>query len=105
MTPFSTTLLWIAAAAIALAALVYVLFGRRSRRAAPTPAEVTYAQGISADPALAAFASADGEPPTEDAIAQARLGGTRGAPALRPAPLTPQVRENMPQHIDDGHVA
>jgi hypothetical protein len=104
MSPFATTLLWIAGVAIVLAAVIYALFGRR-RRPAPAPAELTYAQGSAADPALAAFAGADGEPPTEDAIAQARLGGTRGAAQLRPAPLTPQVRENTPRHIDDGHVA
>jgi hypothetical protein len=105
MSPFATTLLWIAAVVIVLAAMIYGLFGRRWRRANPTPAELTYAQGSSADPALATFAGAGGEPPTEDAIAQARLGGTRGAPQLRPAPLAPQARENTPQHIDDGHVA
>jgi hypothetical protein len=104
MSPLAVALLWIVIAVTVLAALVYALAGRR--RAVPTPVELTYEQGTSADPALAAFASADGgEPPTEDAIAQARLGGSRGAPELGAAPLAPQAREQTPRRIDDGHVA
>src|SRR4051812_28530723 len=104
MSPFATELVWIGAAAIALAALLYILFGRRWRSAKPTPAQLTYAQGNSADPALATFAGADREPPTEDDIARARLGGTRGARELGEAPLVPQARQQTPRKIDDGHV-
>jgi hypothetical protein len=105
MSPFATNLVWIAVAAIVVAALAYWLFGRRRRPAAPAPAELTYAQGSSADPALAAFAGARDEPPTEDEIARARLGGVRGAAGLGEAPLPPQAREQIPRKIDDGHVA
>lgn len=104
----ATTLIWIAIAAIAAAGLGYALFGRK-RRIEP-PHELTYAPtyapGSAADPARDAFAAAaGGEPPTEDQIARARLGGPRGAPELGQAPLAPQAREQMPRKVDDGHVA
>jgi hypothetical protein len=47
----------------------------------------------------------DVDRPTEDDIAQARLGGPRGAPELKPAPMTPQRRKKMPSKIDPGHTA
>jgi hypothetical protein len=43
--------------------------------------------------------------PTEDDIAQARLGGPRGAPELKPAPMTPQRRKKTPTNFDPGHTA
>jgi hypothetical protein len=103
MDPFAANLLWIAIAVIVLVVLVYALYG--PRRALPRPATPADQPETSADPALAAFAGADGEPPTEDAIAQARLGGTRGAPELGAAPLAPQAAEQTPRRFDDGHVA
>ncbi len=100
----ATTLIWIAIVAIVVAGLAYALFGRK--REIEPPAELTYAPGSAADPARDAFAaSADGEPPTEDQIARARLGGPRGAPELGQAPLAPQAREQTPRKVDDGHVA
>ena len=42
---------------------------------------------------------------TEDDIAQARLGGPRGAPELKPAPMTPQRRKKTPRTLDPGHTA
>jgi hypothetical protein len=103
MSPFATNLVWIAIAAVVVVGLAYLAFGRR-RRTVPPP-ELPYAQGSAADPAVAAFARAGAEPPTEDEIARARLGGTRGAPELGEAPLAPQAREQTPRKIDDGHVA
>ena len=46
-----------------------------------------------------------GDRPTEDDIAQARLGGPRGAPELKPAPMTPQRRKKTPRTLDPGHTA
>ena len=104
MGTLTTSLIWIPVAAI-IAAIAYALFVRR-RPNAPPPGELTYAPGSAADPARDAFAAAaDGEPPTEDQIARARLGGSRGAPELGQAPLAPQAREQTPRKIDDGHVA
>jgi hypothetical protein len=55
--------------------------------------------------ALFAAAAISGERPTEDDIAQARLGGPRGARELGAAPLVPQQAENMPPPVGGGHVA
>jgi len=102
MSPLAGTLMWIGIAIVVMA-LLYFLFGPRRRR--PSQArQVATGEGIG-DPALAAFANADGEPPTEDQIARARLGGVRGAPKLGEAPLPRQAREQIPHKIDDGHVA
>jgi len=46
-----------------------------------------------------------GERPTEDDIAQARLGGPRGTPELKPAKMTPQRRKKTPHDFDPGHTA
>jgi hypothetical protein len=43
--------------------------------------------------------------PTEDDIAQARLGGPRGAPELAPAKMTPQRVKKTPKEFDPGHTA
>jgi hypothetical protein len=43
--------------------------------------------------------------PTEDDIAQARLGGPRGAPELKPATMTPQRRKKTPTILDPGQTA
>jgi hypothetical protein len=43
--------------------------------------------------------------PTEDDIAQARLGGPRGAPELAPAKMTPQRKKKTPDDVDPGHTA
>ena len=102
MSPLASTLVWIAIAVVVIA-LLYFLFGPR-RRGASQARQVATGEGIS-DPAFAAFANADGEPPTEDEIARARLGGVRGAPKLGEAPLPRQAREQIPRKIDDGHVA
>jgi hypothetical protein len=45
------------------------------------------------------------ERPTEDDIAQARLGGPKGSPELPPAPLTEQEDEQMLPNDEPGHVA
>jgi hypothetical protein len=44
---------------------------------------------------------------TEDEDAQAALGGTRGAPELKPAKLTEQRKTDMPleRNDDPGHTA
>ncbi len=46
-----------------------------------------------------------GDRPTEDDIAQARLGGPRGAPELEPAKMTPQRRKKTPTILDPGQTA
>lgn len=47
-----------------------------------------------------------GDRPTEDDIAQARLGGPRGAPELKPAEMTPQrKKKETPDEFDPGHTA
>jgi len=43
--------------------------------------------------------------PTEDDIAQAKLGGPRGAPELKPAKMTPQRQKKTPDDFDPGHTA
>jgi hypothetical protein len=43
--------------------------------------------------------------PNEDDIAQARLGGPRGAPELAPAKMTPQREKKTPDDVDPGHTA
>jgi hypothetical protein len=55
------------------------------------------------DPAASLFAN--GNRPTEDDIAQARLGGSRGAIQLGAAPMVRQVAENTLPPADPGHVA
>jgi hypothetical protein len=103
MTELEAKLAGIALIAVIVAAMAYTMFGRK-RRPAP-PSELTYAPGSAADPARDAFAASGAEPPTEDQIARARLGGPRGAPELGQAPLPRQAREQIPGKIDDGHVA
>jgi hypothetical protein len=92
--------LWLLAALIVLGGLLY--FFRRRTIAVKAHDNL---QAAADDPARALFAAAGGEPPTEDQIAQARLGGTRGDPSLGAAPMVRQEAENTPRHIDDGHVA
>ncbi len=46
-----------------------------------------------------------GDRPTEDDIAQAELGGPRGAPELKPAKMTPQRKKKTPDDVDPGHTA
>ena len=41
----------------------------------------------------------------EDEIAQAHLGGPRGAPELKPAKMTPQREKKTPKDFDPGHTA
>jgi hypothetical protein len=96
----STGLLWILAAVVVLAVVIY-LFRKNAGKAEPTVRTAAPAE----DPARALFAAAGDEPPTEDQIAQARLGGPRGDPKLGAAPMVRQQGENTPRHIDDGHVA
>jgi hypothetical protein len=107
MTNLDAKLGTIVLVAVIVAAMAYTLFGRKRQAAAPD--ELTSARdpipGSAADPARDAFAAAGDEPPTEDQIARARLGGPRGAPELGQAPLAPQAREQTPRKIDDGHVA
>jgi hypothetical protein len=103
MTPYSTTILWVAIGLVVLVGLSYLAFRRRASQLPPLqPANDDV---VPVDPARAVFAAADGEPPTEDQIAQARLGGPRGAPQLGAAPLVPNEREQIPHPIDDGHTA
>src|SRR5262249_60846192 len=40
--------------------------------------------------------------PSEDDLAQARLGGPRGAPELAPAKMTPQREKKTPGGFDPG---
>lgn len=50
----------------------------------------------------------DDDRPSEDDVAQACLGGTRGAPELEPAPMTRQRRIKTPEHHTEpgsGHTA
>ena len=42
---------------------------------------------------------------SEDDLAQARLGGPRGAPELTPAKMTPQRKKKTPDDFDPGHTA
>jgi hypothetical protein len=101
MTELEAKLAGIALVAVIAVAVAYTLFGRT--RTTKPPSELTYAPA--ADPARDAFAASGDEPPTEDQIARARLGGPRGAPELGQAPLPRQAREQIPGDIDDGHTA
>jgi hypothetical protein len=87
---------------VALAALVAIIYILR-RKSSPTP--VHWPDTIEPDPARALFAAAGDEPPTEDQIAQARLGGVRGNPKLGAAQIKGHAAQQVPKHIDDGHVA
>ncbi len=46
-----------------------------------------------------------GDRPTEDDIAQFKLGGPRGAPELKPAKMMPQRKKKTPNDVDPGHTA
>ena len=93
-----TGLLWLVGALIVLIVLLYAF--RRRTISAPVDPPMSVD-----DPALALFAAAGDEPPTEDQIAQARLGGVRGNPKLGRAEMSGRAKEQTPKHIDDGHVA
>jgi hypothetical protein len=57
---------------------------------------------------LVQAASDDSDRPSEDDIAQARLGGPRGARELQPAPMTRQRRIKTPEYHTEpgsGHTA
>ena len=82
---------------LALAALVFKW--RRAPQYGPLSPPLTLAE----DPAADLFTWREGERPTEDDIAQARLGGPRGARELKPAPMVPQVEKNTSFPIDPGH--
>ena len=97
----STTVILIVAI-LGGAALLYLARGLSS--AAPTAKSDPMPEPLQDDPARALF-TPGGEPPTEDQIAQARLGGPRGSQKLGSAPMTRQAGENTPPVIDDGHVA
>ena len=43
--------------------------------------------------------------PTEDDVARERLGGPRGAPELKPVPMTRQREIKTPLDVDPGHTA
>jgi hypothetical protein len=43
--------------------------------------------------------------PTEDDLARAQLGGTKGSRNLPPAPMTKQEAEQTPPNSEPGHVA
>ena len=90
--------LWLIGALVVLGVIMYVL--RRRTTSAPNDLPRS-----SDDPARALFAAAGDEPPTEDQIAQARLGGVRGNPKLGAAQMKGQAAEQTPKHIDEGHVA
>ena len=93
-----TGLLWLVGALIVLIVLLYAF----RRRTISVPNDLPMPVD---DPALALFAAAGDEPPTEDQIAQARLGGVRGDPKLGRAEMSGRAKEQTPKHIDDGHVA
>jgi hypothetical protein len=56
-------------------------------------------------PTPAPKASRDDQRPTEDDLAQAALGGPKGSPNLKPAPLTKTEAEQKSPDDDPGHVA
>jgi hypothetical protein len=48
----------------------------------------------------------DADRPTEDDVARERLGGPKGAPELKPAPMTRQRRIKTPENdTEPGHTA
>jgi hypothetical protein len=91
--------LWLLVALVVLGVIMYML-RRRTTSAAPNDLPMS-----PDDPARALFDAAGDEPPTEDQIAQARLGGVRGNPKLGAAQMKGQAAEQTPKHIDEGHVA
>ena len=91
-------MLWLLAALAVLGVIMYVLRSRTTSAPNDLPMSPD-------DPARALFAAAGDEPPTEDQIAQARLGGVRGNPKLGAAQMKGQTAEQTPKHIDEGHVA
>ena len=93
-------MLWLLAALVVLGVIMYVLRSRTNSTSRPDDLPVS-----PADPAQALFDAAGDEPPTEDQIAQARLGGVRGNPKLGAAQMKGQAAEQTPKRIDEGHVA
>ena len=93
-------LLWLLAALVVLGVIMYVLRSRTNSASAANELPVS-----PEDPAQALFDAAGDEPPTEDQIAQARLGGVRGNPKLGAAQMKGQAAEQTPKHVDEGHVA
>ncbi len=87
---------------IFVAALLVGLAVWQRRRGPSVPSQPLYPPPRAADPAAPLFAN--GNRPTEDDIAQARLGGTRGSAQLGAAPMVRQVAENTLPPADPGHV-
>ena len=92
--------LWLLGALVVLGVIMYMLRSRTNSTSAPNDVPI-----LPDDPAQALFDAAGDEPPTEDQIAQARLGGVRGDPKLGAAQMKGQRAEQTPKHIDEGHVA
>ncbi|MGI8527620.1 MAG: hypothetical protein ACR2K5_15900 [Pseudolabrys sp.] len=89
-------------AVIGMAVLLIVFVVWQHRRRHVPPRQRYYPPVSQPDPAASLFAN--GNRPTEDDIAQARLGGSRGAAQLGAAPMVRQVAKNTPPPADPGHV-
>jgi hypothetical protein len=112
MQPFGSTELALAIGAIAiiLLAIAAVAGRRRGARGIELP-QGAAGDGSGADAAALRRMSSprlapEDERPTEDDIARAHLGGTRGSPDLPDAPMTPQRAKKMPSAASrGGHTA
>lgn len=94
--------------AIVIALVMAVTFRRRVRVAAfpPVfPSAAERATAMSGQGEAPYLMPSDGERPTEDDVARATLGGTRGNAQLGAAPMTPQREKKTPAHYEPGHVA
>lgn len=93
---------------IIVALIMAITFRRRTRAASPPPvfpSEEERAVAMSGQGEAPYVMPRNGERPTEDDIARATLGGTRGAAQLDAAPMTPQRDKKTPTRNEPGHVA
>jgi hypothetical protein len=103
----------IAGPALLLGALIYGVVRWRNRRSVGEEMQrdrrtrELYRQGAREEKAeeMAPSIAPDGSRLTEDEMARARLGGTRGAPELGEAPMVPQQGKNTPRNYEPGHTA
>lgn len=134
MQPFGSFELGLAIGVIAVVLLAIAAYAGRSRHVSARVEAQGVGENIADDAALPAGAAGDGseadaaalrrsssprlarmssprlapddERPTEDDIARAHLGGTRGSPDLPDAPMTPQRAKKTPAIIPrGGHTA
>jgi hypothetical protein len=97
---------------VLLAALIYATIAWRRRRrgtieaARDAATRRAFTEDSEREPAAPMRSERHDAPRfTEDDLARADLGGTRGAPQLGEAPMVPQQAKNTPRRFEPGHTA